>query len=141
MTIKINSSRFGAIEVAEDKTIEFPQGLAGFEELRRFAFLHPESDAPKYHILQSMEDPDVAFTIADPAIFGFSYEIALDDDQSALLGQSDGADAVADDVVLVILAKDNDSAPLRAVLKAPLIINLKTRRGIQHTFTRLDYTL
>lgn len=141
MTIKINSSRFGNIEVAEDKTIEFPQGLAGFEELRRFAFLHPESDEPKYHILQSMEDADVAFSIADPAIFGFSYEIALDDNQSALLGQSDAADAVADDVVLVILAKDNDNAPLRAVLKAPLIINLKTRRGIQHTFTRLDYTL
>lgn len=141
MTIKINSSRFGSIEVAADKTIEFPQGLAGFEELRRFAFLHPESDEPKYHILQSMEDPDVAFTIADPAIFGFSYEIALDDNQSALLGQSDAVDAVADDVVLVILAKDHDNAPLRAVLKAPLIINLKTRRGIQHTFTRLDYTL
>lgn len=141
MTIKINSSRFGTIEVAEDKTIEFPQGLAGFEDLRRFAFLHPESDEPKYHILQSMEDADVAFSIADPAIFGFSYEITLDDQQSALLGQSDAPDAVADDVVLVILAKDNDNAPLRAVLKAPLILNLKTRRGIQHTFTRLDYTL
>lgn len=141
MTIKINSSRFGAIEVAEDKTIEFPQGLAGFEELRRFAFLHPESDEPKYHILQSMEDPDVAFTVADPAVFGFNYEIALDDNQSELLGQTDAPDAVADDVVLVILAKDHDNAPLRAVLKAPLILNLKTRRGIQHTFTRLDYTL
>jgi flagellar assembly factor FliW len=141
MTIKINSRRFGTVEVAEDKAIEFPQGLAGFEDLRRFALLHPESDEPKYHILQSMEDADVAFTIADPALFGFSYEITLDEAQSAMLAQADAPDAVADDAVLVILSKENDNAPLRAILKAPLILNLKTRRGIQHTFARLDYTL
>lgn len=141
MTIKITSSRYGELEVTEDKVIEFPQGLAGFEELRRFALLHPESDEPKYHILQSLEDADVAFTIADPAVFGFSYEIMLEDAQSALLGQADTPEAVADDAVLVILSKDTDNGPLRAVLKAPLILNLKTRRGMQHTFTRLDYTL
>ncbi|HEY1181226.1 MAG TPA: flagellar assembly protein FliW [Rhodocyclaceae bacterium] len=141
MSIKIKSSRYGEIEVAEDKVIEFPQGLAGFESLRRFAFLHPESDSPKYYILQSMEDADVAFNVADPAVFGFNYEITLDEALSAVLDQPDTPAAVADDAVLVILSKESDSAPLRAVLKAPLILNLKTRRGIQHTFTRLDYTL
>lgn len=141
MSIKIKSSRYGEIEVAEDKVIEFPQGLAGFEALRRFAFLHPESDSPKYYILQSMEDADVAFNVADPAVFGFNYEITLDETLSAILDQPDTPAAVADDAVLVILSKENDNAPLRAVLKAPLILNLKTRRGIQHTFTRLDYTL
>jgi flagellar assembly factor FliW len=141
MNASINSSRYGLVEVAEDKVIEFPRGLAGFESLRRFAFLHPESDSPKYYILQSMEDADVAFSVADPAVFGFSYEITLDEELSGLLDQPDSAEAVADDAVLVILAKDDDNAPLRAVLKAPLILNLKTRRGVQHTFTRLDYTL
>ncbi|HWT54201.1 MAG TPA: flagellar assembly protein FliW [Rhodocyclaceae bacterium] len=141
MSIKIKSSRYGEIEVAEDKVIEFPQGLAGFESLRRFAFLHPESDSPKYYILQSMEDADVAFNVADPAVFGFNYEITLDEALSAVLDQPDTPAAVADDAVLVILSKESDNAPLRAVLKAPLILNLKTRRGIQHTFTRLDYTL
>ena len=141
MSIKINSSRYGEVDVAEDKVIEFPHGLAGFENLRRFAFLHPESEQPKYFILQSVEDPDVAFNVADPAVFGFSYEISLDESLSQSLSQPDSPEAVADDVVLVILYKENDNAPLRAVLKAPLILNLKTRRGVQHVFTRLDYTL
>jgi flagellar assembly factor FliW len=141
MTMKIKSSRYGEVEVAEDKTIEFPRGLAGFETLRRFALLHPEGDQPKYYILQSMEDADVAFNIADPATFGFSYEITLDDELSQLLGQPGTPEAVADDVVLVILSKEADNAPLRAILKAPLILNLKTRKGLQHIFTRLDYTL
>jgi flagellar assembly factor FliW len=141
MNAKIKSARYGEIEVAEDKVIEFPRGLAGFEALRRFAFLHPESDQPKYYILQSLEDADVAFTIADPAVFGFSYEITLDEELSSVLAQPDTPEAVADDAVLVILSKESDSAPLRALLKAPLILNLKTRRGVQHSFTRLDYTL
>lgn len=141
MTITINSADYGTVEVAEDKVIEFPQGLAGFENLRRFAFLHPESDQPKHFILQSMEDPEVAFNVADPAIFGFSYEITLDDALNAALYQPDSPEALADDVVLVILYKEAEGSPLRAILKAPLILNLKTRRGVQHTFTRLDYTL
>jgi flagellar assembly factor FliW len=141
MNAKIKSARYGEVEIAEDKVIEFPRGLAGFEALRRFAFLHPESDQPKYYILQSLEDADVAFTIADPAVFGFSYEITLDEELSSVLAQPDTPEAVADDAVLVILSKENDSAPLRALLKAPLILNLKTRRGVQHSFTRLDYTL
>lgn len=141
MSIKISSSRYGEIEVAEDKVIEFPLGLAGFENLRQFAFLHPESDQPKYFILQSMDDPDVAFNVADPAVFGFSYEISLDESLNQALNQPDTPEAVADDAVLVILYKENDNAPLRAVLKAPLILNLKTRRCVQHVFTRLDYTL
>lgn len=141
MNATINSSRYGLVEVADDKVIEFPRGLAGFEALRHFAFLHPESDSPKYYILQSMEDADVAFTVADPAVFGFSYEITLDEELSGLLAQSDTPEAVTDDAVLVILSKEDDNGPLRAVLKAPLILNLKTRRGVQHSFTRLDYTL
>lgn len=141
MTITINSADYGTVEVAEDKVIEFPQGLAGFESLRRFAFLHPENDQPRHFILQSIEDPEVAFNVADPAIFGFSYEITLDDVLSAALDQPDSPEALADDVVLVILYKEADGSPLRAILKAPLILNLKTRRGVQHTFTRLDYTL
>lgn len=141
MTTTISTTRYGNIEVSDDKIIEFPLGLAGFEDLRSFAFLHPESDSPKYYILQSVEDPDVAFNVADPAVFGFNYEIELDEASRQALDQPDTPEAVADDAVLVILSKDDDNAPLRAVLKAPLVLNLKTRRGVQHTFTRLDYTL
>lgn len=141
MTITINSSRYGLIEVAEDKVIEFAAGLPGFEGLTRFALLHPEDGAPKYFILHSLEDADVSFTITDPATFGFSYEIVLDEAMSQLLQQPDTPEAVADNQVLVILVKENESDPLRANLKAPLILNLKTRRGVQHIFTRLDYAI
>lgn len=141
MTNKINSSRYGLIEVEDDRVILFPLGLAGFEGLTRYALLHPENEEPKYYILHSLEDADVSFNITDPSIFGFSYEITVDEALGQALDQPDTPEATADNVVLVILAKEGENTPLRANLKGPLILNLKTRRGVQHTFTRLDYTL
>jgi flagellar assembly factor FliW len=139
--MNIDNPHAGSIGTASaDRVIEFPAGLAGFEELRRFSLFHPETvgDAPpRYFILQSLDDSAIAFHIADPELFGFNYEIKLLDDEIAALELSDPADVA----VVVILVKENLSGgtPLRANLKAPLIINLRTRRGIQHVFASLNY--
>jgi flagellar assembly factor FliW len=42
-------------------------------------------------------------------------------------------------VVVVMLTKEGPNQPVRANLNAPLIINLDTRRGLQHVFARLDF--
>ncbi|MFA7267719.1 MAG: flagellar assembly protein FliW [Sterolibacterium sp.] len=134
----IESLRFGSLTVESDKIIEFPEGLAGFEACHRFTLFHPEDTAPKYFILQSLDDTALAFHIADPAQLGFSYEISLTDAESALLKLADPKDAV----VAVILWKDETAGTgLRANLNAPLIINIDERRGLQHIFARLNYAV
>ena len=138
--MNIESPRFGSLTVDSDKIIEFPEGLAGFETCHRFTLFHPEEAEPKFFILQSLDDPGIAFHIADPALLGFDFEITLSDAESALLKLAEPGDAA----VLVILWKDEAAATdakLRANLKAPLIINVNARRGLQHIFTRLDYTV
>lgn len=136
MTMNIDTPHSGSIEVAPDRVIEFPNGLAGFEDCRRFSLFHPESDKegpPKFFILQSLDDPAVAFNIADPAMFGFNYEINLSDEESRTIDLADASEAA----VVVLLVKDDGG--VRANLKAPLVINLRARRGIQHVFSGLDY--
>ena len=136
MNMNIDNPHAGSLDVAPDRVIEFPEGLAGFEEFRRFSLFHPETpegETPRYFILQSMDDPAVAFNIADPALFGFNYEINLSDPESAALDLVDPSEAA----VVVILVKDGES--VRANLKAPLVLNVRARRGIQHVFTGLDY--
>lgn len=135
--MKINSPRFGSIEIEPSRVIEFPSGLAGFEDCRRFTLFHPEGENPRYFILQSLDDEAVAFHISDPSAFGFNYEIKLSDEEAAALGLADPADAV----VVVLLSKDEGSAPVRANLKAPLVINLQSRRGLQHVFSGLQYNV
>lgn len=138
--MNIDTPHSGSLEVAPDRVIEFPQGLAGFEDYHRYSLFLPEGsegETPHYFILQSLDDPTVAFNIADPALFGFSYEIQLTDPESALIALGDPADAA----VVVILLKDELSGKVRANLKAPLILNLKARKGMQHVFSGLNYQL
>lgn len=138
MEMNIDTPHSGSIDVAPDRVIEFPNGLAGFEQLRRFTLFHPETQAgapPRFFILQSLDDPAIAFNIADPALFGFNYAIDLPDVESALLDLHDPGEAA----VVVILLKDGDA--VRANLKAPLLLNLRARRGLQHVFSGLDYEI
>lgn len=132
----IDSPRFGTLEISPERIIEFPAGLPGFDEMKRFSLFHPEGEDPKYFILQCVDHPEVAFNIADPARFGFTYEISLSDDEIALIGLDDPADAT---VVVLLVKEEVVGQPLRANLQAPLILNLKTRKGLQHVFSRLDY--
>jgi flagellar assembly factor FliW len=136
VNMNIDNPHSAALEVIPERVIEFPVGLAGFENLHRYTLFHPESEggvAPRYFILQALEDPGVAFNIADPEMFGFSYEITLSDEEGAALDMADPAEAA----VAVILVKEGGQ--LRANLKAPLIINTRARRGIQHVFSSLNY--
>lgn len=133
----IDSPRFGTLEIEPSKIIDFPRGLPGFEDCHRFTLFHPEGEDPKYFVLQSLDDPALAFHVADPARFGFNYEIQLTDEESNILGLADPSTAV----VAVLLTKEDSSRPVRANLNAPLVINMETRRGIQHVFARLNYEL
>ncbi|MCX8016823.1 MAG: flagellar assembly protein FliW [Rhodocyclaceae bacterium] len=135
--MNIDTPHSGTLEVAPDRIIEFPRGLPGFEDCKRYTLLSPEAEGlPRYFILQSLDDTAVAFNIADPALFGFNYEIALSDEESAALDLTEPSEAV----VVVMLVKDSTAGgELRANLKAPLVLNLRARRGIQHVFSRLSY--
>lgn len=136
--IHIDSPRFGHLEIEPSRVIEFPVGLAGFEDCRRFTLFHPEEgDSPRYFILQSLDDPAVAFNIADPAAFGFRFDVALSDEEAALLQLDDPAQAA----VVVMLMKAPADDALQANLNAPLVLNLESRRGLQHVFSSLNYTV
>ncbi|MFN3883993.1 MAG: flagellar assembly protein FliW [Rhodocyclaceae bacterium] len=135
--MNIDTPHSGTLEVAPDRIIEFPHVMPGFEDCRRYTLLLPESSGtPRYFILQSLDDPAVAFNIADPALFGFDYEIELSDEESAALELADPSEAA---VVVMLVKEETSGGELRANLKAPLVINTRTRRGIQHVFARLTY--
>jgi reactive intermediate/imine deaminase len=128
--MKIDSLRFGALEASPDQFIEFPAGLPGFENLHRFSLFYPEgqTDPATFLIMQSVDDPGVAFNVANPARFGFEYEFVLGDENCSLIGLANPVDAV----VAVMLVKDVAAGlPMTAGLYAPLVINSRTRRAVQ----------
>ncbi len=132
--MKISSPVVGEIEVSPERVITFPAGLPGFEACRQFALLHPEgSEAPKLFMLQSLDEPEVAFTVTTPDIFGLNYEFTLNDSEVDDLQLTDPADAT----LLVIVRRDADN-PVHANVMAPLVINTATRRGLQKIIGKVD---
>lgn len=70
--MEVRTSRFGTVNIADDRVITFQKGLLGFAECKRFCLLEPAEDAC-FFWLQSLEDPDLAFVVTDPMIFVPEY--------------------------------------------------------------------
>ena len=75
MTVSLSSTRFGKLAIACDRTIEILDGLFGFSE-RRFVLLYPTAGGP-FSWLQSTENPDLAFVVAEPTLFLPGYGVRL----------------------------------------------------------------
>lgn len=134
--MKIETPMLGAIEVSDDKVIEFPAGLPGFEHCHRFVLVHEEGSEVTVFQLQSADEPDVVFSLTGPERFGITYEFALSDEEVAALQ----LDRPEDALVAIIVRKDGDdpaTAGLRANFMAPLVINVGARRGLQKIINKL----
>jgi len=128
--MKIETYLFGAIEVSPEKVINFPSGLAGFEQSKRFMLVHEEGkEHPASYTLQSMDEPALAFQIVDPTTLGFNYELVLSDAENAVLQSPTTEDVV----VMQVLFKQNEGgkAAIMPNLRAPLVINTRARVGLQ----------
>ncbi len=133
--MQVETYLFGTVEVSPEKTITFPNGLIAFEDKKLFMLAHEEGqEPPSSFTLQSLEDSALAFQIMDPAAFGFNYELALSDEENALL-QTPAAEDV---VVMILLYKQEEGGKgVNPSLRAPLIINLKARVGLQKVLTKV----
>jgi flagellar assembly factor FliW len=133
--MKVETYLFGAVEIPPEKTITFPNGLFAFEDNKQFTLVHEEGKAdPTSFTLQSLDDPAVAFQIIDPTVLGFNYELELSDEENALL-KSPAAEDVA---VMIILFKESEGdSGINPNLRAPLIINLKERVGVQKLLVKV----
>lgn len=126
----VNTYLFGEIEVNPEQVLTFPNGLAAFENNKRFMLVHEEDKGePLSFTMQSLDDPTLALQIIDPAAIGFAYELALTEAESALL-QAPSLDDLA---VMLVLYKRNesDTSGIGANIRAPLILNTKSRIGLQ----------
>ncbi|MEY4591658.1 MAG: hypothetical protein RIR18_553 [Pseudomonadota bacterium] len=136
--MKLDTYLFGSVDVQAEAIIEFPQGLAGFENLKKFTLIHEVNgvDALASFTLQSVEDPAVAFQIIDPTVLGFDYDLTLTDEETTML--KIGTDGTESDVaVMLTLYKQGEGDKnISASVRAPLIINTKARVGMQKIIQR-----
>jgi flagellar assembly factor FliW len=137
MRMKIQFTHFGMHEIDPESILTFPLGIAGFENLTRYKLFHEEKEQPIVYWLQAIDDPDVAFSVVDPAQFGLYYDITLTDEETALL-QVESENDIA--VMLIAYKQNSDTAGsdnVRANINGPVIINARTRLGMQKVLVEL----
>ena len=116
MSITIESSRFGTIEIAPESVVEFPDGLIGLGG-SRYALVSTDTDSP-FLWLHSLEDPSLALPVTNPHRFFNDFKVELSDDDAERLGA--GA-ATSVDVYVTVRAADLPS-DFTVNLKAPILI-------------------
>ena len=122
--MQIQTTRFGAVDIDESRTIEFPAGLLGFSSYRKFALLQPD-DNGVFFWLQSTESADLAFVVTDPALWIPDFQVNIRKEQMDELGLREVSEAQ----VLVIVNKREQS--LTANLQGPLVVNSANHTGMQ----------
>lgn len=134
-TFTIRTSRFGALEVDPDLTIDVPDGLIGFELCRRFVVVTQDEGSP-FRWFQSLDDGTVAFPIIDPWQFMPDYAPTISDGDARLLGLSQDTPKL---VFVVVTVPKHDPRAMTANLLGPIVINAATRRGRQVVVTDERY--
>jgi len=127
--------RFGTLDVPADEQIEFVRGVLGFEKLRRFVHLQVEEEAP-FGWLQSLEDPQVAFVVANPAAFFPHYAIEIDPRE---LGDARPEPNERLEILGICTIPDSFSE-ISMNLLGPVVINAATRKGKQLVLNRSAYS-
>ncbi len=76
--MKINTVRFGEIDIEQERIFKFALPIIGFNELREYVILDLNKDN-FFKWLQSVEDPALAFPVVSVFSLGVDYSIDIPD--------------------------------------------------------------
>lgn len=123
----INTVRFGPIEFEEEDILLFPEGILGFEDCTRYVVLrHGEKGV--FLWLQSLDRPDVAFLVADPASFEPNYAPEMPPGVAHLLKLSADTPRL---VYAILSIPPGKPQQMTANLAGPIVINVVERLACQ----------
>ena len=137
--MKIDIERLGLKNVAIDPEtlFSFPQGIAGFEDCKRFKIFHEEGK-PTVFWLQSVDDAEVTFPIVAPETLDIEYQIELSDADCELIEVKSLEDVV---VVVIVYRDEAQGGRIAANARSPVILNLNNRKGMQKVLQNVHPTL
>ncbi|MCX7982223.1 MAG: flagellar assembly protein FliW [Syntrophales bacterium] len=118
-------TRFGDWEIDEEKIIYMEGPILGFDKVREYALI-PVGDGIPLFCFQAVYEPTVAFFVVEPKIFCPSYAPDIEKICREL-------DILSDEelVVLSIMTVRENPFSVTINLRAPLLINARTKKGRQ----------
>lgn len=124
--MKVNTTRFGTIDVNEDQVLTLTEGMLGFSDCGRYVLMDDEIGDP-FMWMQSLDIPSLAFVVIDPAIILPSYHFSVKKEQIKGLDTED----INNLQVHVIVTMASNILDVTVNLQGPIVINKEKRIGTQ----------
>ncbi len=133
--MRLETTRFGTLDVDPNQIITFTQPILGFQEYRRYILLPGPSAQLTW--LQSTDSGELAFILIDPRSVMPGYEVDLRPQELAELAVASPAELLVYTLVVV----PHDPAQIRTNMRAPVLISQKHRLGKQTILERSNYPI
>lgn len=125
--MKIDTTRFGTIEIDEKEVINFPDGIIGISVNANFVLVPHKPGSPLMW-LQSVTEPAIAFIVMNPLMFLPEYvrdvirnsPWRIDDDTCGDFS-----------IYGIVIIPKEDKTNIQINLLAPIVINKKDKQGAQ----------
>lgn len=134
--MEINAKYFGQVSYEENEAIHIPNGLIGFEAYTEYLPIpfHEENDS--LISLQCLQDEALSFILMNPFGLLADYSPSLSWEDLKALGTES-----AEDLSYYVICVMRDSVAESTVnLKAPLVVNARSRQARQVILDQAEYT-
>jgi flagellar assembly factor FliW len=135
----VKTKYFGEVDLGDDKILTFDDGIFGFEDSKKWTILYDSDDGGERVIswFQSVDDENLALPVIYPNLVKEDYNPTIEDEWLAPLGE------LNDDNILILLTLTvpADIEQMRCNMKAPIVINADTRKGVQLIAENEDYPI
>lgn len=131
-----DTTRFGTVGYTDADIVAFNDGLVGFPDHRRFLLLCHKPDSP-FRWLQSLDEPQLAFLVTDPANWVPGYAPQVDEKHVEPLGLGTDTPRLVFVTVTIPPGQPDD---MTINLAGPIVIDLERRVAIQLVLQDETYT-
>ena len=133
--LTVKTSRFGDVEVKENRAVHFPDGLLGFPERKDFVILDHKPDSP-FFWLQSMDVPELAFVMTDPFLVKNDYLGDLSPSEKIFFERGNRDEII---VFTLVTIPPGEVERMTVNLLGPLVIDAQSRIGKQIILANSGY--
>lgn len=138
--MRVDSKWFGTVDIDDNKIITFDLGIIGFEDYKRFTLMYDVEKGDDVAImwLQSLDEAALALPVMKPEYVKEGYDPVVEDEILNTLGDNIQNVNLA---VFCTLTVPENLAKMTINLKAPIIINVDTMKGVQLIADNEDYAV
>jgi flagellar assembly factor FliW len=135
-SLAVESGKLGPLQVDPNQVITFDHGLLGFNDFRRFVLLSRPETSPLL-MLQCLDQPELAFLLADPASLVDRLNLGR---LNSTLHELEARNPDELDVFVTLTIPPGRPTEATANLVSPILINPRNKLGKQVVLENQNYS-